>query len=157
MAERRGRGLRLFGHPVHPMLSDFPLALLGIAPAVDAAAIWLDGRAWLASWWSIAAGCALAVPTAVAGFIDFAALAKDDPAEKHATPHMMLMLGAVCSFGGSLAVRGAPGPVAGGARWLAFALSLFGLALALLGGWFGGHLVFHHGVGVHGGGDHRPL
>jgi uncharacterized membrane protein len=44
-------------------------------------------------------------------------------------------------------VRGGPAPPAGRAAVGVLLLEGVGLLLLSVGGWYGGHLVFHHGVG----------
>ena len=44
-------------------------------------------------------------------------------------------------------LRGGPQPPAGWNLILVLALEATGLLLLVAGGWYGGHLVFHHGIG----------
>src|SRR5207244_10698927 len=70
------KGLRLFGHPLHMMLVHFPIALWSVSLLGDVAWLWRGERLWAEmAFWSIGAGLALAVPTAVNGFVDYPALA----------------------------------------------------------------------------------
>jgi uncharacterized membrane protein len=142
------RGLRVFGHPLHAVLSDVPVGLLGTSLVWDAVGIWRGEPVWWAiSFWAIALGLTAAAAAATAGVIDYVAIAQDDPAQATATRHMLFVLGALAPYAASLAVRGGAGPPTG--RTAAGVLLLEGLGLLLLsvGGWYGGHLVFHHGVG----------
>ena len=145
---RVARGLRLFGHPVHAMLSDAPVALLGSSVVWDAAAL-ARGEAfwWALGFWNIALGVAAAAAAAVAGLIDLAALDKESPAAATAVTHMAAALGAVALFGGSLMARGGPGAPEGVGLATTVTLDVLGLAVLSAAGWLGGHLVFHFGVG----------
>lgn len=143
------RGLRVLGHPLHAVLSDVPVGLLGTSLLWDAVGVWRGEPIWWAiSFWCIALGLGAAVLTAAAGFIDYAAIGQDDAALAVATRHMLFALLALAPYGISLAVRGAPAPPPGG--WAAGVLVLEGVGLLALSvaGWYGGHLVFHHGVGA---------
>jgi uncharacterized membrane protein len=149
------KGLRLFGHPVHPPLTAFPLVLLALAPVADAAG-WLRAEElpWRIGFWCLAAGLVAALPTALTGFFDYSAIPSESPAAKTGLWHLSVMLSAVSLSGLGLAFRGGQVPE-GDARALALALEASGAALVLAGGWLGGHLVFHHAVGVEGGPSRR--
>ena len=143
-----GKGLRVFGHPLHAVLSDFPLALLGTSLLWDVIGCWRGEAVWWAiSFWNIAAGLAVALLAAMAGAADYAAIEERPQAQKLATIHMMLMLLAVSLYAASLLVRGGPTPPVGLSRTATLALESLGLILLGAGGWCGGHLVFHHGIG----------
>lgn len=143
-----GKGLRVFGHPLHAVLSDFPLALLGTSLLWDAAGLW-RGEAvwWVISFWSIAAGLAAALLAGLAGAVDYAAIRQDSPALGTATRHMLLMLTAVTPYLASLLVRGGATPPEGRSLLAVLLLEVLGVALLSVGGWYGGHLVFHFGIG----------
>lgn len=148
-----GKGLRVFGHPLHAVLSDFPLALLGTSLLWDAVGVWRGEPVWWAiSFWSIVAGLAAAVLAAFAGAVDFASMRQDHPALGAATRHMLLMLTALTPYLASLLVRGGASPPAGRALLAVPGLEVLGVALLAVGGWYGGHLVFHYGVGGDAGG-----
>jgi uncharacterized membrane protein len=142
------RGLRVFGHPLHAVLSDAPIGLLGTSLVWDAVGLWGGEPVWWAiSFWSIALGLAAALAAATAGFVDYAAIKQDDPALVTGTRHMMFVLGALVPYGISLAVRGGSAPPSGSATIAVLSLEGLGLVLLSIGGWYGGHLVFHHGIG----------
>jgi uncharacterized membrane protein len=142
------KGLRVFGHPLHAVLSDVPVGLLGTSPVWDAVGLWRGEPVWWAiSFWGIALGLAAAAAAATAGFVDYAAIPQDDPAQATAIRHMMFVLGALAPYGISLAVRGGSAPPSGGSATAVLLLDALGLLLLSVGGWYGGHLVFHHGVG----------
>ncbi len=148
-----GKGLRVFGHPLHAVLSDFPLALLGTSLLWDGVGLWRGEALWWAiAFWSIVAGLAAAVLTAFAGAVDYAAIRQDHPALGAATRHMLLMLTAVTPYLASLLVRGGAAPPAGRSLLAVLGLEVVGVALLAIGGWYGGHLVFHYGVGGDAGG-----
>jgi len=142
------KGLRVGGHPLHAMLSDFPIALLGTSLLWDALGMVRHEPLWWAiSFWNISLGLALALLTAAAGFVDYAAIPEGDPAVKTGTCHMAVMLSAVTVYAIALVVRRGPAAPQGSALLGTLALEALGVLLLSVGGWFGGHLVFHHGVG----------
>jgi uncharacterized membrane protein len=142
------KGLRWFGHPLHAVLSDFPVALLGTSLLWDALGLWRGAAVWWAiSFWDIALGLVIALAAAGAGAVDYAAINEGEQVVKLATTHMMLMLLATGMYVASLLVRGGPLPPAGVNRIIVLSLESLGLILLMAGGWCGGHLVFHHGVG----------
>lgn len=143
------KGLRVFGHPLHAVLSDVPVGLLGTSLVWNAVGVWRGEAVWWAvSFWCIALGLAAAAAAATAGFVDYAAIPQDNPAQETAIRHMLFILGALAPYCVSLAVRGGPAPPSGGAVAGILILEGLGLILISVGGWYGGHLVFHHGVGV---------
>jgi uncharacterized membrane protein len=142
------KGLRVLGHPLHAMLSDFPLALLGTSLLWDAIGLWRGEAIWWAiSFWDMALGVTTALAAAMAGAVDYAAVKQGTQAMKMATTHMIIMLLAVSMYAVSLLLRGGPAPPVGTARAAVLILESLGLILLMAGGWCGGHLVFHHGVG----------
>ena len=141
--------MRLFGHPVHPMLVAFPLALLGLAPICDLAAWFgVEARLALVGHYLELSGLIGGVLAAVAGFADFYQLESPHPAlTKVALTHAGLALSALALFALAFALRPNAGLVP---TALPLTLELAGGALILATAWFGGHLVFKFGVGVSG-------
>jgi uncharacterized membrane protein len=144
-----GRGARLLGHPVHPVLTGFPIALWSTSLLGDFMAVWHGQTVYRQSaFWAIAVGLIMAIPTIVTGLMDYAAIPQRHPALKVATWHMGIMLSAATAYAGSLIIRIGHSP-SGFSIATAIGLSVLGLCLLLIGGWFGGELVFRHGVGSH--------
>jgi len=143
------RGLRVGGHPLHAALSDFPLVLFLLWVALDAVA--LGGGAplfWTLGHWALIGGLVAAGAAATAGFIDYLGVSKDAPqALRTATTHLAVMLSVTCIAVLVLVYRGSEPPTGTGRVLHVIALVLVALGLAV-GGWLGGHLVFHFGVGV---------
>jgi uncharacterized membrane protein len=143
-------GVRIGGHPLHAILSDFPLVLFLVWVALDAGAL-LVGSPWL--WeighWALLAGVIAAGITALAGLLDYLGLPETKPeAVPTATVHLLLMGTVTVLAVVSLLFRGAQ-PPDGGVTLALHAGALVLVAAGLgVGGWFGGHLVFHHRVGV---------
>src|SRR5947209_14461742 len=67
--------LKLFGHPIHPILIVFPLGLLAIAVLFDIVYLFTDNAALATvAFWDIAAGVVGGLVAALFGFIDWLAL-----------------------------------------------------------------------------------
>jgi uncharacterized membrane protein len=143
------RGLRIGGHPLHAALSDFPLVLLLLWVALDGAALALGSPLlWMLGKWALIGGIVAAVLAAAAGLIDYLALGETAPrAVRTATVHLTVMLSVASIAVLALVFRGAAPP--SGADLIVHVAALVLVACGLIaGGWLGGHLVFHHGVGV---------
>jgi uncharacterized membrane protein len=139
--------MRLLGHPLHPMLVAFPLALLGLAPVCDVVACLGTGmRLAVVAHYLELSGLVGGVLAAVTGFADFYALDSPDPRlTKVALTHAGLALVTLSLFGLAFALRPPAGVIPPA---LPLVLELAGGALVFATGWFGGHLVFKFGVGV---------
>ena len=142
------RGLRLLGHPVHPMLVHLPMGLLLTAPLWDLLCLVRPSGAgvWSAvGVWTLGVGCLGGVAAAGAGLVDFAALPDGHPAGRAANFHLYLMAGALALFGTSLLVR--HGHPAAGTLPGVLALDVGGFLSLVAGGYFGADMVYRHGVG----------
>ncbi len=147
------RKIRVGGHPIHPPLTAFPIGILTIGLVWEIVAFFAANPMWWQfAFWSLVAGLALSALTAVSGFIDFAAIPQDDPAEGMAIWHMTANVTAVLLFIGSAISIGNLAPPSDTRKYLAVALAAAGFIVLGAGGWLGGHLVFHYGIGV----DEKP-
>jgi uncharacterized membrane protein len=143
------KGLRVLGHPLHALLSDFPLVLLLLWAALDVAAIALGSPTlWGLARWALVAGLVAGGVAGSAGFIDYLGVAETRPrAVRTASAHLAVMLTVLTLALVALVFRPAVLP-AGAGRWLELAAAAAVATGLGVGGWLGGHLVFHHGVGV---------
>lgn len=140
--------LHIAGHPVHPVLVHFPLALWPTSLLWDLVGLWRgDPLWWQLSFWCLALGLISALPAIAAGFLDYASLPNDDPALGTANAHLSIIAGATTVFLVSLLVRGGPAVAASSPSMLAVVLSTVGTVLLLVGGWLGGTLVYRYGIG----------
>lgn len=139
--------LRLAGHPLHPMLVHFPVALWTLSVAADAGGfITAEGIWWRASFACQALGLLAALPAMVAGAADFSSLPRGHPGLDTAVAHLAAMGTAWLLFLSSVVLRGLPD---GNAPTLfAVIAALAGFLAMAVGGWLGGRLVYHFGVGV---------
>ena len=139
--------LRLLGHPVHPIVVHLPIGVLVAALLAGLAALAVGEPWWTAGTWAVAIGVAAALVAAVPGLVDYLTVLRGhDHAHRQATKHLLCEIGAVVAWGAGLLARGGTGPVDSPA--LVVALDAIGLVLLGVGGYLGGHLVYHHRVGV---------
>ncbi|MDA7947194.1 MAG: DUF2231 domain-containing protein [Hyphomicrobiaceae bacterium] len=141
--------MRLLGHPLHPLLVHFPIAFWVAGTACDVLALLGLEDAWHYGNLLLIAGTICAIPAMIAGFVD---LAQQRPAAvSTANRHALLMGASWTVYLAAVIVRND--------QWLpkqdpdlfSLCLSITGLAIMALGGWYGAQLVYHHGAGV------RPL
>jgi uncharacterized membrane protein len=142
------------GHPVHPILIPFPLALWVTSFAADILFYFVRHPTLLViSKFLLAAGCLGAVAAAIPGIIDWLSIENGD-VKRVANWHARLNIIALIVFAISLFLRlGSYSQLVGRRLTLPFLLSLVGVILIGISGWLGGELVFHYGVGQTRNGD----
>ena len=139
--------VKLFGHPVHPMLVVFPLGLLATAVIFDLLYLIFDNRLLpTASYYMIAAGVLGGLLAAIFGFIDWLALPNASRAKNIGLWHGIGNVVIVLLFTGSWLLRRDNVDFVPDSP--ALMLSFAGTALALVTAWIGGELVYRLGVGV---------
>jgi uncharacterized membrane protein len=138
--------MRLFGHPIHPMLVHFPIALWTVASFCDALAAIGIARAWPVAWLAVGAGTAVALLTMTAGLIDYAEL--EERAVGVAQRHLALMGTAWLLYAAAFVLRSnGLAPVAEPAM-PAMIASWIGFVVLIAGAWQGGQLVYRLGAGI---------
>lgn len=140
---------RIAGHPVHPMLIAFPVALY-VATAV--ALIVYGGTHdvfwYRAAFWTNLSGVVMAVVAAVPGLVDLVTLPSRTRARTSGYIHAGLNVAALALFVISVIILG-NGYYGGTLGWVApLVLSWCGVAVTVAAGWFGWTLVQTHHVGV---------
>lgn len=139
--------VKLFGHPVHPMLIVFPLGLLATAVIFDIIFLITNNRSLAtASYYMIAAGVLGGLLAAIFGFIDWLALPNGSRAKSIGLWHGLGNVVITGLFAVSWLLRG--NNVDFVPDGLAMILSFAGTGLALITAWIGGELVYRLGVGV---------
>ena len=139
--------LRLAGHPIHPMVVHFPVALWSVAVAADVGGwIWRDPVFWTLSFYSQALGDLGGAAAILTGWLEFTTILRASPAQDAAAGHMVVMGSAWLAFLVSLALRSYP-PRAPSTIWPT-AIAIIGWLAMAVGAWLGGKLVYHFGVGV---------
>ena len=140
--------MKIAGHPVHPMLIPFPIALWTTSFVVDVLFYFLRHPTLLViAKFLLAAGCLGAVAAAIPGIIDWLSI-KNGDVKKVANWHARLNIAALVVFAISLFLRlGSYSHLVGRKLTLPFLLSLVGMILISISGWLGGELFFRYGVG----------
>jgi uncharacterized membrane protein len=139
--------VKLFGHPVHPMLIVFPVGLLSTAVIFDILYLVTQNPVLATvSFYMIAAGAVGGLLAAIFGLIDWLALPNNSRAKSIGGWHGIGNFVIVVLFAVSWLMRGDnPNFVPDS---FAMILSFAGFALALITAWIGGELVYRLGVGV---------
>lgn len=139
------------GHPLHPALITFPIALLVAAPASDIA-YWLLGDVFWAraSFWLIAVGLVTGLIAAITGLLDFIRIGR---VRKHTAgwAHMYANVTALVLTAINLGLR--LGDPAENVVFTGLILSVIIATLLGISGWYGGELVYRHKIAVIGYGD----
>lgn len=138
------------GHPIHPMIIPFPIALWVFSLVADVVYLWRGNPIWrdYIAFYTLLGGILGAVVAAVPGFIDWLSL-KDPAVVKIANWHARLNVIALLIFAASFYLRTASGSgLVGGSYTIAIGLSVLGVILISISGYLGGEMVFKHGVAV---------
>lgn len=139
--------MKIFGHPVHPMLVVFPVGLFATAVIFDILHLIFGNPVFpTVSFYMIAAGVIGGLLAAIFGFIDWLGLSNNSRAKNIGGWHgignfVIVVLFAISWF----LRRGDPNLIPSS---LALILSFAGIALALVTAWIGGEMVYRLGVGV---------
>ena len=137
------------GHPLHPPFTDAVigmftlasgLAIIGYAGAIKAPA---SHGMWLA----LIGGLIVALPAALTGFADWITITWGSARWRAATIHLSAMLSAVVLFA-LAAWQQHDGYRHGNVTGAGLVLTLAGFVVLMAGGWFGGSVVFVHGMRV---------
>src|SRR5256714_5069303 len=136
------------GHPIHPMIIPFPIALWAFSLIGDVIYLWRGNpvwRDWIA-FYALLAGIIGAALAAVFGIIDWLSI-KDREVKKIADWHARLNVIALLIFAASFYLRTTGGlRMLGGSYTIPLLLSVLGVILISISGYLGGELVFRHGV-----------
>ena len=138
--------VKVFGHPVHPMLIVFPLGLLATSVVFDIVHLVSGNGQWAqAAFFDIAAGIVGGLLAAVFGLVDWLAIPGGTRAKTVGAWHGGGNVVVVGIFAVSWLLR-LHNPADPGL--LPFILSLLAAGIALVTAWLGGELVDRLGVGV---------
>ncbi|MEV0725902.1 DUF2231 domain-containing protein [Micromonospora purpureochromogenes] len=139
--------LKVLGHPVHPMLVMFPVALLVVGTLFDIVDT-VGGPDFLGevAYWNITVGLVGGLLAAAAGTFDLLAIPAGTRAKRVALTHAAANVAVILLFAAVWAVRlNAESRAAGGAL---IAIEVVGMAILGVSAWLGGELVDRLGVGV---------
>ena len=133
------------GHPIHPMLVPFPIALWIFSLASDFIYLFgFGGPVWKdIALYTIVAGVGGGLAAAVPGYLDYRAITEPLTA-KIAERHMIINVSLVLLFSINVLLRLSTGPHA----IAPVVLSVVGVGGLVISGWLGGELVYVKGVGV---------
>lgn len=141
--------MRIFGHPVHPVIVHFPIACWALAVLRDGAWFFHENDLFYArsAFYLHGAGLSAAVLAVLTGLADLAALGKKPEAASTATAHILFMVIAVSVSGASFFGRmRLENYSAQDFHWV-YAAGLAAAAFVFVGGFFGGSLVYRFGFG----------
>jgi uncharacterized membrane protein len=134
------------GHPLHPAIVHFPIALLLSASAADLA--WVAGLTSDAHIGAVlmAGGLAMGLVAMGAGLLDFTKL--NEAVVPHAVRHIMAVGLAWLGYGIALYLRRDALQGASSIGSASLALSFVSALVLCVGGFLGGRLVYTFGAGV---------
>ena len=138
------------GHPIHPMIIPFPIALWVFSLVADIIYLWRGNPVWKdwIAFYTLLGGIIMAAVAAVPGLIDWLSIS-DKSVVKIANWHARLNVIALLVFAGSFYLRTTSGAnLVSGSYTIPLALSVLGVLLIAISGWLGGEMVFKHGVAV---------
>jgi uncharacterized membrane protein len=134
-------------HPLHPALVHFPIACWSLATAADVASLWFGKPAWMLAGVLLVVGTLTALAAMATGFLELLKVDAEHPATRDLNRHMLLVMTAWCLYAASLLLR-LQGMTLSQPDALDLGLSVAGFLTLGVAGWFGGKLVYSHGVGV---------
>jgi uncharacterized membrane protein len=137
------------GHPLHPPFTDAVIGMFTLAAglAVIGFAGAVERQASHGMWLALIGGLIVSLPTALTGFADWITLTWGSARWRAATIHLSAMLTAVALFA-LAAWQQHDGYRHGTVTGAGLVLTLAGFAVLTVGGWFGGSVVFVHGMRV---------
>ena len=139
--------IKLLGHPIHPMLVMFPVALFTVAVLFDVLYLATGTEDFARfAFWSISVGLVLGLGAAVFGLIDWLGIRSGTRARRIGAWHgignvVVVGLFAISWFARLGRLEYAPGI-------LPFVFALGGIGIALVTAWLGGELVYRLRIGV---------
>lgn len=138
--------MRLFGHPLHPMIVTFPIAIFPLLLFLDALHWWLGAeQMWDAALWLSVAGLATTLAAMVPGIADMRPLQDGTRAHRVGLVHAVVGTLILLAFVAAAWVRWSLGP---DRLLVAAGVDAAGALLVGVQGWLGGELVYRHHVGV---------
>lgn len=138
------RQVTLAGHPLHPQTVAGPIALFPFSAAMDLMYLATGRQCYAdAAYYSLVGGYATSMAAGVSGALDYLTISPGGPMKQTANTHAILNLGVVALQTVNLSMRRDRR-----SGWLPAILSLVGTAGVIVAQWYGGHLVYEHGMRV---------
>ncbi|HEU4684916.1 MAG TPA: DUF2231 domain-containing protein [Nitrospira sp.] len=136
------------GHPLHPQLIVMPAGLLPFSLVLDLLHAKTRDHSYAdAAYYTMMGGFVGGLMAGVAGAADFTTIPEGNAAKRVGRMHGMMNVGLLALTGLNLLMRQRRGRSPGS---LPLLLSLVGTAGLFVSAWYGGHLVYHHGMRVRG-------
>lgn len=133
-------------NPVHPVLNDYPAALVPASVAFDMLhLVTRRGSFKAASFWTLLFATITGVAAAITGYRDYREIPEGTEPKRLANTHALLNLGVLGALALQLVIR-----VTGRVGLFARLLNLAAAAGLVTSGWYGTHLVYRHGLRVRG-------
>ena len=140
------------GHPIHPILVPFPIGFFVGAFICDVIYVLRPTPFWpIMSLVLIGFGIIGALFAATFGLLDYFTVPMSRAARKTAIAHMAFNAVAVVVFAVAFFLRNGDTTSTTG-----YALTAVGVVILGIGGALGGHLTYHHRIGMEERGDERP-
>ena len=137
----------LTGHPLHPQLIVLPAGLLPFSLLLDALHAKTRNQSYAdAAYYTMMGGFFGGIAAGAAGAADYSTIPADSKAKQIGRVHGLMNVALLALTGVNLWTRRrrrSPG-------LLPILLSLVGTAGLAVSAWYGGHLVYHHGMRVRG-------
>ncbi len=134
--------------PVHPMLNDYPAALLPFSFLMDLLHLVTRRKSFAdAAWYSLLGGYLTGLAAAATGAMDYFTIPRGRPVRRIADTHAMLNMAGLGLYSLNLMMRCGRDRRSGLFTTL---LSGVGVAGLFVSTWFGGHMVYGHGMRVRG-------
>lgn len=138
----------LAGHPLHPQLISAPAALLPFSLIMDAMHLATGKQTYAeVAHHTMKGGVISGVAAAAAGAMDYLEIPRHTHVKRIANLHAGLNIGLLGLYGVNLALRRRRSPRIGA---LPVVLSAIGTSALVASAWYGGHMVYEHGMRVKG-------
>lgn len=136
--------LTLAGHPLHPQVVAAPAALFPFSAVMDLMYLSTGNKSYAdAAYYSLVGAMAGGVVSAITGVADYLTISPGGPMKQTANTHALLNVGMMAVQSANLAIRRRSS-----SGVLPAILSLIGTAGVVISQWYGGELVYKHGMHV---------
>jgi len=142
--------LTFAGHPLHPMVVGFPIALYVTGFVCDVLYVMLRDVFWAnMAYWSIVFGVLTNLGAALTGLPDFLAILHErSDARRVANSHLVFGVSLVVVQSLNAVIHAAGDVASGHSSALSLIVDVIALGLVGIQGWYGGELVFRYRIGV---------
>jgi uncharacterized membrane protein len=142
--------LQFAGHPLHPMVVAFPIALYVTGFICDVLFALLHDPFWASmAFWSLVFGVIGNLGAAVTGLPDYLAILRErSDARRVANSHLVFGVSLVVVQSLNAVIHAAGDASSGRSTALSLIVDVIALGLLGLQGWYGGELVYRYRIGV---------